>query len=299
MTSLALPLAAVAALALFASKKATASAPSTSDAELRKARKAAELARKKERNVAREVKRIQTESGEIIKGQRDSYSKQPAAVVPLPRRNPPSVSPSVAPGKSAPAPIAAQPATPKPKPKTSTTKMRTLSVDNAQAVLQRLGAPIERDGKYGPKTAKAWAHAARTHKLVDTFERVDGATARVASATARELARRAKAQPAPKQPAATQPAAQPAPAPAPTGPTPPEGFDRVKASRAAPDVARHIALKKYDYSRDALRTWQRLAGLKPDGIYGRETAAAMRFYVGGSAPKPLFAQGEDFYQWGQ
>lgn len=308
MTSLALPLAAVAALALFSGKKKSPDVVypiggNTGTPDVLKARKAAELARKQERDVKRDSKRIVDESRDIIKGKRDAYSsntkkKQPAQVVPLPRRDTPPT-PS-APGKSAPvAPIAAQPAKPAPTPKKTTTKMRKMSVDAAQAVLIRLGAPLERDGKFGPKTAGAWAHAARTHKLVDTFERLDGKTARVADATARELARRAKAKPA--QPAPTPPAAQPAPAPAPapTGPTPPAGFDRVKASKAAPDVARHIALKKYDYNRDALRAWQKLAGLAPDGIYGRGAAAAMRFYVGSSAPRALFNQGEDFYPWGQ
>jgi hypothetical protein len=94
------------------------------------------------------------------------------------------------------------------------------------------------------------------------------------------------------------PMTRPPPPGPPPGPVYPEGFDRAKAMNAAPDVARNIKNKKYDYNRKALKLWQRLAGIAQDGIYGRGSAAALRFYIGGAAPKPLYAQGTDSYPWG-
>lgn len=42
---------------------------------------------------------------------------------------------------------------------------------------------LAKDGKYGPQTKKAWGVSAKTRKLPELFERVDGNTARVAQAT--------------------------------------------------------------------------------------------------------------------
>ena len=65
-------------------------------------------------------------------------------------------------------------------------------------------------------------------------------------------------------------------------------IDYAKARQTAPAVAEQIALKRYDYSRPALRAWQRLVGLEPDGIYGGRTAGALAWALNRAAPRPLF-----------
>jgi peptidoglycan hydrolase-like protein with peptidoglycan-binding domain len=81
-------------------------------------------------------------------------------------------------------------------------------------------------------------------------------------------------------------------------PQPPEGYDRVKASNTAPDVAKHLRNKgRGGYSRAVVKAWQTKAGIRSDGIYGRETYAALKFFAGNAAPKPFFAQGVEVYPW--
>lgn len=84
---------------------------------------------------------------------------------------------------------------PKPKPKppvgggssgTSSSTVK-LSVSYAQRTLMALGAKLDADGLYGPKTRSAWESAAKSRGLVPTFERVDGQTARVDGDTSRKL----------------------------------------------------------------------------------------------------------------
>ena len=81
---------------------------------------------------------------------------------------------------------------------------------------------------------------------------------------------------------------------------PPEGYDKIKASNAAPDVARHLALKGRDgYSRKVLKSWQLRAGIAPDGIYGHGAHAALAHFVGKKAPRAFFNQGVEAYPWGE
>jgi hypothetical protein len=81
-------------------------------------------------------------------------------------------------------------------------------------------------------------------------------------------------------------------------PSPPAGYDRIKAANAAGDIARHIAIKGHNYARKALRAWQTVAGVVADGIYGPATREALVYYVGGQAPKALYAGTATPYPWG-
>lgn len=286
--NLALPLAAVAALAFLPKKRAHNVPRKQSAADATLAKRAAEKA------AAAEASSPAPAQGNVVPLPARSNTKSPSHVAPDRKRSPVRATPA----RTKPAaPSSPSSSTPK-APSSSTPKLVKLSVANAQTILRRLGAPLEQDGLFGPKTQYAWQKAARARKLTETFARVDGRTAAVSQKTAQALAALAKATPQRRAPAPTP--APHAPAPAAAAPNgPPAGYDKVKASRAAPDVARHIAQKKGDYSRQALRVWQKLAGITQDGIYGRGTAAALRFYVGSKAPKALFAQGVDAYPWGQ
>jgi peptidoglycan hydrolase-like protein with peptidoglycan-binding domain len=174
-------------------------------------------------------------------------------------------------------------------------------VRDLQSLMLAYGAPSAglTDGLYGPTTEKRWKELAGAKKQAPGIARVNGTTARVVRATLEWLrANQPKAAPAAKAPA-------PAPAPAAPGPTPPAGFDRAKAAKAAPNLAKHIVnsgatkeARKKNYSRPAVREFQRLAGLTQDGMYGRGTAAAVRYYAG-SAPEALYTGGTDTYAWGK
>ncbi|HEY3493039.1 MAG TPA: hypothetical protein VGK73_00060, partial [Polyangiaceae bacterium] len=102
-----------------------------------------------------------------------------------------------------------------------------------------------------------------------------------------------KPQPAPKpkpEPIIVSPKPAPTPTPAPTPKPsggPPAGFDGAKAKAAAPGLAKHIKSAQYNYTREALSTWQKVAGLAQDGVYGPASANALKYYVA-SAPKALF-----------
>lgn len=150
--------------------------------------------------------------------------------------------------------------------------------------------------------AEAAARAARVARMLEEQRQRGGGGGGTSSIAP-------KPAPAPVRPAPTP--VRPAPTPAPTmdpsrkdqatwaTESPPPGFDRVKASNAAGDVAAHLRKRGRDgYSRDVLRAWQRVAGIPADGIYGRQSEAALRYYVGVSAPKAFFAQGEPIYVWG-
>lgn len=82
-------------------------------------------------------------------------------------------------------------------------------------------------------------------------------------------------------------------------PMPPAGYDRIKAANAAGDIARHISLKGHNYARKALKAWQTVAGVVPDGIYGPATREALVYYVGAQAPKALYAGKATPYPWGR
>jgi hypothetical protein len=68
---------------------------------------------------------------------------------------------------------------------------------------------------------------------------------------------------------------------------PPTPINLELARREAPAVAKHVRTKKYDYSRQTVRDFQRHAGIVPDGIYGPITMSALT-YFGASAPPALF-----------
>lgn len=90
----------------------------------------------------------------------------------------------------------------------------------------------------------------------------------------------------PKQPAA----------PAAARPAAPAGTDLPLAKKTAPQVVAHLKQKKRDgYDRKLLKLWQTRAGVPADGIYGRGTAAALKYFAGASAPAAFFAQGTASY----
>lgn len=109
-------------------------------------------------------------------------------------------------------------------------------------------------------------------------------------AEALEAAEKAEAQIGTPEAAATA-AQAPAPAAKPKPkPKPDAGAELAarppKAALLAPGVAQNIRTKKYDYSRQSLRDFQKADGLVEDGIYGPVTAAALGKYT--NAPAPLF-----------
>lgn len=137
------------------------------------------------------------------------------------------------------------------------------------------------------------------------------ATEKLAADKAAALANNAKntavakkiAAPAPKPKPAAKPTASviktatkaaPAPAPKPvvtttTTSTIPAGTNLVLAKQLAPSIETDIVKNKFNYSRPNLTKFQVAAGLAGDGIYGGYTAGALTFFLGHTAPKPLFA----------
>ena len=54
-------------------------------------------------------------------------------------------------------------------------------------------------------------------------------------------------------------------------------------------MARHLKNKgRANYDRRLLEDFQRKAGIKPDRIYGGESAGALKYYGGTDAPPPFF-----------
>lgn len=255
-----------------------------------------------------DAERIVRESKEIIQGKRDEYSDKPGEKVSdidaarrvkeerdrLAREEAQAI-------EAARRALELERAQAEKDAKPTDTALTTISVKTAQGYLRALGYVLERDGLYGVKTRAAWEDACKARDLPWPFVRKTATSATTNKLAVEGIlaAVRAKqaAKPAPKPaPKPSQPA-QPA---QPAGAQPPEGFDREKASRAAPDIAKHLSQKGIShYSRPALRIWQKLAGVAQDGIYGRGTAAALRYFVGAKAPRPFFAQGVDTYPWGQ
>lgn len=310
--NLPIALAAGLGLLLLSRKRASAAAPSSDDGE----------------TVPEAVERIVQESKEIVQGKRDEYSDKPGEKV-SPREAAERVRDEVvntgkvtstaqddlaiAAAREA-QEQAAREAT-KPQGKVTVGPIGvSVSVKQAQQWLNYLGAGLKVDGKFGPNTKAAWAKAANKRGKLTRFDRASPTTAMVDPDARAAIMRDASAakdararKPAPvvvvQQPSGQQQSTQPVvvvqqPS-EPAGPQPPEGFDRAKAANAAPDVASNIRNKKYDYNRKALKIWQKLAGIAQDGIYGNGSAAAMRYYVGPSAPKSLFTkQGVDHYPWG-
>lgn len=194
-------------------------------------------------------------------------------------------------------------------------------------------APLNAAATTPPKPKPPLNAAAKPAASKDQAE-AEAALLAAQLAAQQELAQKApapKPSAAPKPKPAARPAArpaqrapQPAPRPAPkpatrqganvdvtgprvvpssssssSSPRPPAGCDMAKAREAAPALARLIASKKYNYPHKTLAAWQTLAGIASDGIYGRGTATALKYFTS-LAPKPLFAQGVAVYNhpWG-
>ncbi len=107
------------------------------------------------------------------------------------------------------------------------------------------------------------------------------------------------AAPAPAKPGSgmRRPGASPKPPkgraamPAPTSDKP---VNLALAKSTAASVAAHLKQKKMNYDRRMLSLWQSRAGVPADGIYGRGSAAALKYFTPG-APPALFAQGASSY----
>jgi peptidoglycan hydrolase-like protein with peptidoglycan-binding domain len=68
----------------------------------------------------------------------------------------------------------------------------------------------------------------------------------------------------------------------------PAGYSSAQASKKAQPTADHLRTRKGKYDRAVLQSFQTSAGLKADGLYGPQTAAALRFFGAKSVPAPLF-----------
>lgn len=76
----------------------------------------------------------------------------------------------------------------------------------------------------------------------------------------------------------------------------PDGFDEREAKRRAQSVADHMRKYKAKYDRAILTHFQRLAGLKQDGIYGPQSASALRFFGAKNVPAALFRGNQAKYK---
>lgn len=65
--------------------------------------------------------------------------------------------------------------------KSSAPSATTVSVANLQKILAQRGYKLVQDGLYGPKTAAAWAKAAKSKGLPSNIARASGTTAKVAA----------------------------------------------------------------------------------------------------------------------
>lgn len=65
----------------------------------------------------------------------------------------------------------------------SSSAATTVSVADLQQILNRRGAKLKADGKYGPKTASAWQSAAKKKGLAPTIARVSANSAKVVAHT--------------------------------------------------------------------------------------------------------------------
>lgn len=67
-----------------------------------------------------------------------------------------------------------------------------------------------------------------------------------------------------------------------------EGVDLRQARRLAPRVAEDVRGRRYSYSRNRMREFQRAAGLAADGEYGGATRGALVYFGVSDAPPALF-----------
>ena len=94
------------------------------------------------------------------------------------------------------------------------------------------------------------------------------------------------------RPKAGKAAAKPAARSAAAAPAKPVNMALAKST--AGQVAAHIKAKRMNYDRKMLSLWQSRAGVAADGIYGRGSAAALKYFTK-TAPPALFAQGTSSY----
>ena len=72
------------------------------------------------------------------------------------------------------------------------------------------------------------------------------------------------------------------------GNTLPPGYSGVQATQKAQPTADHLRTRKGKYDRAVLQSFQTAAGLKADGLYGPQTAAALKHFGAKNVPHPLF-----------
>lgn len=180
---------------------------------------------------------------------------------------------------------AAAPSAPRPS---SSTKAPPTSKEVAARIVQETKEII--DGKrdaYTDDEATVDAELERARRAVALAQQKEAKTPPPASSSAPRPSTPAKMTVGPvvQKQAAAPAARKPAPA----------GTDLALAKQTAAQVAAHLKQKGRDgYDRKVLKLWQTRAGLPPDGIYGRGTAAALK-YFGAAAPAAFFAQGTASY----
>lgn len=75
----------------------------------------------------------------------------------------------------------------------------------------------------------------------------------------------------------------------------PKGYDSAAASARAQPMADHVRTRKGKYDRAVLASWQTQAGLKPDGLYGPQSVAALKYYGAKNVPAALFKGSQTKY----
>lgn len=217
-----------------------ARAAATTIAKLKADAEAAQKTAAKKITDAEAKKRADADYAAAKKAAQQAAAKDKAAVDAAKK---PGAKPAPKPGVPAPAPAGQQ----------------DVLVLAAQTHLIALGAKLERDGKFGPKTRDAWNAAAKKRGQAEGFVRLGPERARVNAKTAARI----------QADAAAANKGKPAPAPAPkpkpnTAPAP-------KPNAPAPGVATiNVAVLEVQ------KTLNRVAGkgLATDGLYGPKTAAA-------------------------
>lgn len=153
----------------------------------------------------------------------------------------------------------------------------------AVATFQKI-AGLAADGILGPTTRSA---ATRVGVRLPDRPKPGAAAPRTSSLARNVPMPRLPALPAPQAP-------QPPPQAAPRAAAP-AGFNPAVARQLAQPIADNVRQQKYNYNRQRVAQFQLAAGIPSDGIYGRQTSAAVKFYGGQRTPGALFAQGVDSY----
>lgn len=68
----------------------------------------------------------------------------------------------------------------------------------------------------------------------------------------------------------------------------PAGYSRTQASAKAQPLADHVRTRRGKYDRAVVQSFQTAAGLLPDGLYGPQTVAALRYFGAKNVPAALF-----------